>query len=303
MNAKKMHAEEVEIDVPLVRRLVSSQFPDWASFDIEPVESAGTDNALFRLGEEKAVRMPRVEWARGQVEKEQRWLPVLAPRLPIAIPAPIGMGVPGDGYPWRWSVLNWIDGENPTQENLDFVRAAKDLAGFLHALQRIDSIEGPPPGESNTLRGLPLATRDAEVRTAIGALEGKLDTALALQAWGASLNAPVWAAPPVWIHGDMQPGNLLADKGEISAVIDFGCLTIGDPACDLMVAWNMFTAESRAVFRSEMRADEATWLRGRGWALSQALIFIPYYLETNPAGVEQAWRVVNEVLEDHVERN
>lgn len=304
MSAKKMHAEEVELDLPFVQRLVAAQFPEWGDLPIEPVDSAGTDNALFRLGAELAVRLPRVEWVVGQVEKEQRWLPVLAPQLPIAIPVPLAKGLPGEGYPWPWSVYSWLEGENPTAENLpDLTQAARDLAQFLAALQRIDAKGGPPPGPNNSMRGVPLATRDAEVREAIAALDGKLDSEAAIQAWETSMHAPVWSSTPLWIHGDLQPGNLLAANGRISAVIDFGCLTIGDPACDLMVAWNLLLAEARQVLRAELVVDDAMWARGRGWALSQALIFIPYYLETNPFGVAQAWRVVNEVLDDHRRNN
>jgi aminoglycoside phosphotransferase (APT) family kinase protein len=303
LNAKKMHAEEVDIDLPLVRRLIAAQFPHWANLPIQQVESSGTDNALFRLGDGFAIRLPRVVWTVSQVEKEQRWLPFLAPHLPLAIPVPLGKGVPGEGYPWLWSVYGWLEGENPSAQNLsDFDQAARDLAHFLIALQQINPAGGPLPAEANTTRGLPLAARDAEVRQAIAALQGKLDGDLATAAWEASLYAPAWLDPPRWIHGDMQPGNLLATGGRLSAVIDFGCLTLGDPACDLMVAWNLLTAESRQLFRVEAGLDDAAWLRGRGWALSQALIFIPYYLETNPAGVAQAWRVVAEVLADH-ERN
>lgn len=295
-----MHAEEVQIDAPLVRRLISKQFPDLADLSIEPVNSSGTDNALFRLGEAMSVRMPRVEWTASQVEKEHRWLPKLAPHLPLAIPVPLRKGKPGEGYAWSWSIYGWLEGENPSADNpVDMQQAARDLANFLGALQRIDATDGPTPEEANTSRGLPLATRDAEVREAIAALEGKLDDEEVTKAWEASLLAAAWAGAPRWIHGDLQPGNLLAVGKRISAVIDFGCLTVGDPACDLMVAWNLLDAASREVLREALAADDANWLRGRGWALSQALIFIPYYSETNPGGVKQAWRVIEEVMADY----
>jgi aminoglycoside phosphotransferase (APT) family kinase protein len=297
--AKKMHAEEVDIDLPLARQLISAQFPEFAELRVEEVKSSGTDNALFKLGNSMAMRLPRVEWTSWQVEKEQRWLPKLAPQLPLAIPTPLQLGKPSDVYPWRWSIYRWLEGTNPGPENpIDMFQAARDLAGFLRALHAIDPTGGPPPGESNTMRGIPLATRDGEVRQAIATLRGELDGDLATRSWEESANAPAWSHPAQWIHGDMQPGNLLAVDGRITAVIDFGCLTVGDPACDLMVAWNLLTADARVEFRAEMAADDATWLRGRGWALSQALIFIPYYKESNPAGVEQAWRVISEVLAD-----
>jgi aminoglycoside phosphotransferase (APT) family kinase protein len=298
--AKKMHAEEVDIDLPLVRQLISTQFPEFADLSIEQVKSSGTDNALFRLGETMAVRLPRVEWTSWQVEKEQRWLPKLAPFLPVPIPTPMHIGQPSEGYPWHWSIYTWLEGTNPSAENpIEMEPAARDLARFLRALHAIDPTGGPPPGENNTMRGVPLTTRDGEVREAIAALGSELDAELVTNAWQESVTAPEWELAPQWIHGDMQAGNLLAVNGKLVAVIDFGCLTVGDPACDLMVAWNLLTAPARELFRAELAEDDATWLRGRGWALSQALIFIPYYKETNPVGVEQAWRVIAEVVSDY----
>ena len=297
MAAKKMHVDEVETDVTLVRRLLAAQFPQWADLPIEPVPSAGTDNALYRLGDDMAVRLPRIHWATGQVEKEQRWLPKLAPHLPLAIPVPLAMGEPGEGYPWRWSVYRWLEGENTTLEQLDDPhQAAVDLARFITALQHIDAAGGPPPGEHNSSRGVPLATRDARVRAAIAALDGMIDSGAVTAAWEAALRAPVWPGAPVWIHGDLQGGNLLAREGRLCGVIDFGCLGVGDPACDLIVAWNFLSAETRDTFRAALAVDDATWERGRGWALSVALIALPYYLNTNPVIVSASWRVIDELL-------
>ena len=300
MPADRMHADEVDTDAPLVRRLLAAQFPQWADLPIEPVRSAGTDNAIYRLGDDMAVRLPRIHWATGQVDKEQRWLPRLAPHLPLAIPVPLATGAPGEGYPWRWSVCRWLEGENATIERIaDPRQAATDLAHFITALQRTDPAGGPSSGPPNSSRGVPLAMRDAETRTAIAALRGMLDAGAVTAAWEAALHAPAWHRPPVWVHGDLQSGNLLAVKGRLSAVIDFGCLGVGDPACDMIVAWNLFSAETREAFRAALQVDDATWERGRGWALSVALIALPYYLNTNPVIVGNSRHTIAEVLAGH----
>jgi aminoglycoside phosphotransferase (APT) family kinase protein len=291
----KMHADEVDTDASLVLRLLKGQFPQWADLPIKRVESAGTDNAIYRLGDDMAVRLPRIHWAIEQVDKEHRWLPRLAPLLPLAIPAPLAKGAPGEGYPWDWSIQRWLEGENATVEAPANLRqAATDVAQFIAALQRIDPTDGPPAG-----RGVPLALRDTAMRAAIAAVHGMLDTDAVTAAWEVALVAPEWDRPPVWVHGDLLPGNLLVEQGRLSAVIDFGGLGVGDPACDLMIAWSLFSGESREVFRAALEVDDATWARGRGHALSQAIIFIPYYLDTNPAGVRIARRVVDEVLAEH----
>ena len=295
----KMHADEVDTDPSLVRRLLAAQFPHWADLSIEPVPSAGTDNAIYRLGDNMAVRLPRIHWATGQVDKEHQWVPRLAPLLPLAIPVPLAKGTPGEGYPWNWSVYLWLEGENAYIERIaNPQEAAKQLAQFLAALQRIDPTGGPLAIDHN-LRGVPLSTRDTYTRQAIAALHGMLDADAVTTAWEAALRAPEWGHSPVWFHGDLLPGNLLVERGRLSAVIDFGGLGVGDPACDLMIAWSLFSGQSRAMFRAALQVDDATWARGRGHALSQALIFIPYYLDTNPVGVANAQRAIDEVLADH----
>ena len=250
----KMHADEMEIDVSLVVRLVAAQFPQWADLPIEPVRSAGTDNALYRLGDEMVVRLPRIHWAVGQVQKEREWLPRLAPLLPLAIPVPLATGMPAEDYPWEWSIYPWLEGENATVERIaDPDEAATLLARFVAALQRIDAAGGPLPGEHNSSRGVPLATRDARTRAVIASLAGEIEVDAVTAAWEAALQAPEWNGPPVWIHGDLQSGNLLAMEGRLSAVIDFGCLGVGDPACDVMTAWLYLSAETRDVFRAALR--------------------------------------------------
>jgi len=294
-----MHVDELDIDESLVRRLLEGQFPEWRALPIEPVPSAGTDNAMYRLGDDMAVRLPRYAAATLGIDKEHEWLPKLAPHLPVDVPLPLAKGAPGEGYPWHWSVCRWLEGETVTRDRVADPRdMATDVARFIAALHRIDSAGGPPPGPHNFGRGVPLAERDAATRTAIASLQETIDSGAALAAWEAALHAPAWDGPPVWIHGDLTPGNLLARRGRLSGVLDFGGLAVGDPACDLIVAWNLLSADTRKVLRAALSVDDATWERGRGWALSVAVIYIPYYASTSPAGVADARRVVDAVLAD-----
>jgi aminoglycoside phosphotransferase (APT) family kinase protein len=301
MAARKMHADEVDTDVSLVGRLLAAQFPQWAGLPIERVEPAGTDNTIYRLGTDMAVRLPRRQQNAERLEKERRWLPTLAPQLPLAIPVPLGVGEPLDGYPFTWSIYPWLKGDMATVERIgDLGQAASDLARFIAALQQVDPTDGPPPGRHNAFRGVPLAMRDAQTRAAIAALGAAIDVGAVTAAWEAALRAPEWKRPPVWIHGDLDSRNVLAEKGRLSAVIDFGCLGVGDPACDVMVAWKILSADTRDIFRTELSVDEATWARGRGWALSQALVALSYYtLKTNAVLVLEAQRWMAEVLADH----
>ncbi|MCG0290535.1 aminoglycoside phosphotransferase family protein [Streptomyces sp. PSAA01] len=294
MSASAMHADEWPIDVALVRRLLAAQFPRWAELPIERFASSGTVNALFRLGGDLAVRLPRIAGGAEGVELEHRWLPWLAPALPVPIPAVLGKGVPGDGFPWPWTVHRWLDGENPREGQVARpARLAADLAEFIVALRRIEPADGPP-----AYRGGPLGEVDEETRTAIGLLEGTIDTGAATAAWQEALAAPGWDGPPVWVHSDLMPGNLLVADGRLSAVIDFGTAGVGDPACDLIPAWNLLPASVREDFRTVLGVDDATWVRGRGWALSMALIQLPYYCETNPAMAANARHVIQEVLSE-----
>lgn len=298
MTNGRMHVNEVDTDPELVARLLAAQFPQFATLPIERVPSAGTDNALYRLGHDLVVRMPRIDWAIGQGEKERQWLPRLAPQLPLQLPVQIAQGQPGEGYPWDWTIYRWLPGQHATSERLnDPVQTARDLAGFITALQRIDPTGGPDARE-HRLRGRPLADRDGGTREAIAQMEGTIDTATALRVWERALAAPDWDRAPVWFHGDLLPGNLLVVDGRLSAVIDFSGLGVGDPACDLMCAWALFSGESRATFRKTLDVDDATWDRARGQALTQAAVFIPYYLHTNPIGVANARRQIAAVLEE-----
>jgi aminoglycoside phosphotransferase (APT) family kinase protein len=296
--AGPMHDDEVSASIELVGQLLADQFPQWADLPIAPVRSAGTDHAIYRLGEGMSVRLPLRPSAAGQVDKEQLWLPRLAPHLPCPVSRPLGLGAPGHGYPWKWSVCAWLLGDNPTAGD-DATGWVADLARFVDALHAIDLTGGPPPGRHNFGRGVPLALRDAMTRQAIAESKDLIDTEAATAAWEADLAAPAWSAAPVWIHGDLCPGNLLVAEGRLAAVIDFGGLAVGDPACDLIVAWNLLTGPSRETYRAALGVDEASWARGRGWALSVALLQLPYYVHSNPVLAANSRLTIAAVLADH----
>jgi len=296
MAKPRMHADEVDTDVALVLRLLAGQFPQWAELAIEPVVSYGTDHDIYRLGDHLAARLPRIGWATGQATKEAEWLPKLAPRLPLAVPVQLAIGQPAEGYPFAWSVYEWLPGENANGTVEDLDQAAVDLAAFVSALRQVDTTGAHPrpPGS----RGAPLAELDTHVRRAIAELGDRIDTDAAIRSWEESLHAPEWDGEEVWVQGDLLPGNLLFVDGRLSAVIDFGCLNVGDPACDLQPAWNVFAGDSRARYRAELQVDDASWLRGRGWSLYQAVMALPYYWDTNPGMIRQASHALAEILAD-----
>ncbi|RUV14832.1 MULTISPECIES: aminoglycoside phosphotransferase family protein [unclassified Mesorhizobium] len=293
-----MHSPKMDIGTALVRRLVDAQFPEWRHLPVKPVAFGGWDNRTFHLGDTMAVRLPSAAPYALQVEKEHRWLPKLAPLLPLPIPEPLAMGEPAAGYPWHWSVYRWIEGETAKTGHIADLRAfAVSLAEFLVALKRIDPTAGPAPGQHNFYRGGPLAVYDGEARQAIAALEGRIDTQAATAVWKAALAAG-WHGSPVWFHGDVASGNLLVEDGRLSAVIDFGTSGVGDPSCDLAIAWTLFEGESREAFRARIAVDDATWARGRGWTLWKALITVAGH-DANQAEVGRQRRVIDEVLADH----
>jgi len=295
-----MHTDKLDIDVFLVGQLVVTQFPQWAHLPIRAVEFGGWDNRTFRLGEHMSVRLPSAARYAKQVEKEQRWLPKLAPLLPLPIPIPLAMGAPALGYPWHWSVYRWLSGESATTDRItDLEQFATTLAHFLLALQQIDAANGPPPGAHNFFRGGSLTIYDAETRQAIAALSNQIDTRAVTAVWEASL-AATWCGAPVWVHGDVSASNLLVEKGRLSAVIDFGSSGVGDPACDLSIAWTLFEGESRKVFRSALPVDHATWARARGWTLWKALITACQAPRQDLEG-RKSRRIIDEILADHYE--
>ncbi|MDI6413241.1 aminoglycoside phosphotransferase family protein [Streptomyces albus] len=285
------------IDAALARRLVDTQFPQWAGLPLRLLDPVGSDHVIYRLGEDLSVRLPRHAGAVGQAAKEYEWLPRLAPHLPLAVPVPVGVGEPGSGYPWPWAVARWLDGEVATVEALaGSSRTAVRLAEFLTALQAFvpaDFPAGDVPGE---LAGQQLADRDRATRAAIAEAGDAFDAAAMTELWDAALSAPAWDGPPVWFHGDFHTGNLLTVDGRLSAVIDFGGLGIGDPACDLTIAFTLMSAGSRAVFRATLGVDDATWTRGRGWALATGLNAYSTYAAVDPRVAAQTTRQIAEAL-------
>ncbi|YBV97089.1 aminoglycoside phosphotransferase family protein [Phyllobacteriaceae bacterium JZ32] len=291
-------APPLSVDTALVRQLIAAQFPEWGNLPIKPVEPGGWDNRTFRLGDRMSVRLPSAAAYAAQVEKEHRWLPELSPHLPLPIPTPLVKGMPAEAYPWHWSVYRWLDGSPAAPDLIDDLdRFARSLAGFLQALHQIDATGGPPPGEHNFHRGGRLAVYDAETRAALAVLGSRIDTAAAEDVWTMALGSQ-WRRSPVWVHGDIAYGNLLVESGKLCAVIDFGSSAVGDPACDLVIAWTQFSGESREAFRAALSLDGETWCRARGWALWKALITASGH-DSNQREAEKSWRIIKEVLADH----
>ena len=294
----KMHDNEHEINLELVQSLLKEQCPQWAKLELKPILSSGTDNALFRLGDEYVVRIPRIEWSPGSVSsginKEYLWLPKLAQHLKIPVSAPVFKGQPNETYPWPWIITKWNEGHNPDfEKENEYEKLAIDLACFLNELHQLNLSKPGPLSR----RGVPLKSQDKETTQALKALENELNTKPLAYLWEELSSTPSWSHQPVWIHGDLLPGNILIENNRLSAVIDFADVGIGDPACDLIVAWSLLNAHSRAIFRAHLtNIDEHTWKRGQGWALSIALIILPYYKNTNPVLTAVAKRIIDQLL-------
>jgi len=293
--------ERILVEAELVRRLLEEQFPQWAGLPVEPVASGGWDNWTFHLGADMLVRLPSAAGYAQAVEKEHRWLPALAGQLPLPIPVPLARGKPSADYPHPWSVYQWLDGVTARADRLaDPVRFAVDLAGFLGALQRVDASDGPQPGVHNWFRGGTLRVYHLEVQRALKQLEGEVDAELVSEIWASALDAR-WDGVDRWLHGDVAEGNLLLEDGQLAAVIDFGTCGVGDPACDLAIAWTLLTAEARQAFRDRLSVDEASWARGRGWALWKTLATCSYTYE-EPEDAEEFARatcVLDEILSEY----
>lgn len=281
----------VTVEPALARRLVDTQFPRWAGLPLVRHAPAGSDHVIYRLGEELSVRLPRHAGAITQARKEAEWLPRLAPHLPLAIPTPVAVGEADFGYPWPWAVSRWLDGEVATVDALaGSHEAAHALAGFLTALHRFDA---EPTGD---LAGRPLSARDAGTRSAIAKVGDAFDATAMTELWDAALTVSGRGCPSVWRHGDFHTGNLLTIDGHLSAVIDFGELGVGDPACDLIVAFTLLSAETRRTFRAALEVDDATWTRGRGWALATGLNAYVHYGAVEPRVAAQTTRQITEAL-------
>lgn len=286
----------VIIDASLVRKLIAAQFPQWKDLPIDPVALSGWDNRTFHLGDSLLVRLPSHEIYEPQVKKEHLWLPRLSPHLPLKIPEPVALGQPGEGYPWKWSIRRWIEGEPVSETSLsNLVTSAKDLAGFLKALHAIDTKEGPLPGFHSFYRGGDLSHYDAETRKALQTLQGKIDIQLATQIWEEALSTS-WKKPKVWVHGDLSAGNLLCNQGHLTAVLDFGQMAVGDPACDLAIAWTYFHGDSRSEFQKALPLDKDTWARGRGWTLWKTLITAAGLTNPNNYESKRCWQILEDLL-------
>ena len=269
----KQRNDAPAVSASLVRRLVADQFPQWAGLRVRAVEEDGNDNSTFRLGDNLSVRLPGRNPDADHLAIELEWLPKLAPHLPLPIPVPVGMGTPGLGYGFPWLVNRWISGHSSSPDLIaDLAEFARDLASFLNALMSIDATDAPEPGRITYLRGCDPFFYGDDVRRCLGKLGNKIDVRAATAVWEAALDARSDRLP-VWFHGDVAVGNLLVDDtGRLCGVIDFGQMAAGDPACDVTIAWTLFTDSSREVFRSELAVDEATWVRGRGWGIWKALL-------------------------------
>jgi aminoglycoside phosphotransferase (APT) family kinase protein len=289
----------ITVDAELVRRLVADQFPQWAGLPVRMVADGGWDNWTFHLGSEMSARLPSAAEYALAVEKEHRWLPKLAPRLPLPISTPLGKGEPGAGYPFSWSIYKWLEGEPASASRIaDPIRFAVDLAGFLAALQGVDTAGGPPPGKHNWFRGGTLRTYDETAQNALTALEGHVDVGLAREIWAAALDAR-WDGVSKWFHGDVAAGNLLLIDGRLAAVIDFGTCGVGDSSCDLAVAWTLLTATGRHAFRERLSVGEAAWARGRGWALWKTLSACARDVSKADEEGANAWRVLGEIFAEY----
>ena len=290
--------DRIQIDASLVLRLITTQFPHWGNLPVRHVEQDGWDNSTFRLGDDMKVRLPTAAKYVSQVAKEHRWLPRLAPLLPLPVPVPLALGAPADVYPWPWAIYPWLKGHTASPERIDDqCQFAADLAQFLGALQRIDVADGPPAGAHSFYRGGALSIYDTDTRRSLAVLRDEINADEAIAVWEAALASP-WQGPAVWVHGDMAAGNLIVENGRLSAVIDFGNCAVGDPACDLTIAWTLLCGGGREAFRIKLSADKSTWARARGWALWKALLI----LAKRPgkrADQDQARGVIASVLAEH----
>lgn len=292
----KMHTNEIAVDATLVKELLITQFPQFKDMSIVPIKSIGTDNAIFKIGNNLCVRLPRKKDMFLTINGYIQWVNPIVQQLPLKISTLMLPGKPQGKYPYNWGIYTWLDGENIYDKPLtDYNRAAIDLASFIKALHSIDTIGAP-----RSWRGESLINRDPEVRKAIHALKDEINVQAITNLWNTCISVSEWDKDPVWIHADLLPTNILGQNDKLSGIIDFDGFGVGDPAVDLLPAWCIFTAESRAIFRKQLCVDDATWMRGCGWALSIAIIIIPYYKHTNPILVAIAHKIIQELLSEIV---
>ncbi|WP_082563853.1 MULTISPECIES: aminoglycoside phosphotransferase family protein [unclassified Nocardioides] len=290
----RMHENEIEIGDDLVRSLVAGQFPEWAGRPLRRLPPEGTDNQLFRLGDDLLVRMPRIDWAAESAEWEHRWLPRLAPHLTLRIPAPVGLGRPGEGYPWHWTVVPWIEGETPTPETFDPDEWAVSLGRFVRATREVPAMGAPVKTEG---RGAPLSGLDEWVRTWTARADtSEIDPSAVLAVWADALEAPAWDGEPTWFHGDLHEGNLLVRDGRLAAVIDWGAAGRGDPAIELNAMWGYLPASVAQLYRAEVGLDEAAYRRARGYALAPSISGWTYYRDSSPRISEESLATVRSLI-------
>jgi aminoglycoside phosphotransferase (APT) family kinase protein len=288
-----MHADEVDTDSSLVQRLVAGQFPEWADLPVEPVLSRGTDNANYRLGADKLVRLPRREVNVAGLAKELEWLPRLAPVVPVAIPRPLASGEPAEGFPFPWAVFTWVDGANATPGEVG-ASAADALVDVIRAIRSVDATSAPPGLRRGTLRAL-----DGWVRECLPKMRDRFDVDALRAAWDDIVALPPWDGAPTWCHCDLDLRNLVFRDGALSGVLDWGGAGAGDPASDTAVAWKVLPVEARPAFFAALGADEAEIARSRGWTLMQCVGALSYYTpENNPALYFEAARWLGEILEE-----
>lgn len=287
-----------KITVELVKQLIIEQFPVWSDLEIKPVKLSGNDNRTFHLGDNMSVRLPSAECYVPQVEKEHKWLPILANKLSLPVSKPLAKGSPSKYYPWPWTINEWIDGESSSKENIsDLSQFAKDLGQFLKEFQSIDANGGPIAGKHNFFRGGDLAVYDKETRDSIDQTKEFFNKDLLTDIWQLALCSK-WEREPVWVHGDIAPGNLLVKNGKLCAVIDFGILGVDDPSCDAAMAWTFFDTNSRNVFKNVLNFDENTWHRARGWALWKALITFTANKDHVTTIREELFNTINVIMND-----
>jgi aminoglycoside phosphotransferase (APT) family kinase protein len=295
----RLHKDEIDIDVSLARRLLTEQMPEYHALPLRRISSGGTDNAVFRLGDDLAIRMPLHASSVDGLLKEVRWLPVIAPHLPLPVPEVVWTGEPGDSYPCPWAVVRWLEGEDALTGRIGSIReTAHTLGRFVTELQGIDMTGAPPPGTQGFIRGLPLVGRDSSFRAALAQCDGLVNVERVRQVWDDALAAPEWDRPPVWLHADLIPGNLLLQDGRLAGVLDFGAMATGDPAYDVTPAWHLLDRDTRPAFREIVGADDATWHRARGLVVSGGVMALAYYLHSNPSMVATARRGIREALAD-----
>ncbi len=299
---RDLRERRFEIVEELAQSLIASQFPAWSHLPLKKIDSAGTDNSMYRLGDEMAVRFPVSVSAAEQVAKEQSWLPKLS-SFAVAIPVIIGAGRPTNEFPLPWSVVNWIEGKDAASDVIsDWLTMADDLGQFVRAFRGQNISGAPAAGKHNGFRGTALINLDQVARNAMNALEDIFDKACLLKIWEQALGVEPWAGSPVWIHGDIHAANIVVQNGSIAGIIDFGLMGVGDPACDLALAWSLLPTHARDVFRTAANVDEPTWQRGKGWGLYIGVIALSYYRERNAILSGIAETAIQAVIEDSFQR-